>query len=239
MAAYQEVHLPIKAIHQEMVNNAHGSVVAQIRFLNRLEPESNPEDDEWCKTLGRYSRRAEEWCENLGRYGRQAEEWLSQPADRIKAYLEWIEMVAPGKEWDHKAVMKKLFGEWTVDYNLGYLFNFDIWSNIHYGYIGSACEFTEWELLGGAGAAQVYAGTNPPGYWDRRFSRIGDADFLSAFDDPKDQEAIKIGIGLWNRQRTSISVEMIHWQVVQNLNVLNTRSAPLQRYDFGYKVGFA
>ena len=225
MPTYQEVTLPIKFIYDEMFNNVNGSKVAYIRTLNQLMIPKRENET----VLGK-----------MYRYARQPGEWLDQPADKVIAYLEWIMMVAPTRPWDHKdKILSKHGGEWTVDHNLGYLFNFDIWSNMHYGYIGTACEFTEWELLSGGGAAQVYAQTNPPGYWDRRFSTHGDWDFLGAFDDPLDQVAIKLGIALWNRHRTGISPAIIRQAVNSQITSLNTKSAPMQRYDYGYKTGFA
>ena len=37
----------------------------------------------------------------------------------------------------------------------GFNYYHDIWSNIHYGYVGTAAGFTESELLDGAGLKQI------------------------------------------------------------------------------------
>jgi len=241
MSTYRDVREPIRAICREMTTNAQSSMVAEIRYLNRLEVGPNPEDHAWCTKLDSYHKKLGDLCGDTVRALRYTAEGLRQPVDRIQAYLNWIYLVGPGKPWDHKAIMKGRFGEWTLDDVTKYLFNFDIWSNIHYGYVGSACEFSEWELLSGAGAGQVYARTTPPGYWDRRLTELGDVDFLAAFDDPDDQEAIKIGIGLWARQQACISPELIYREVTHNVHLLKTRPAPMLRYNYGYKpkTGFA
>jgi len=107
----------------------------------------------------------------------------------------WYDKVAGGHVWDHKGRLKTN-NRWVADGALSY--NFDMWSNIHYGFVGRAVGFSAWTLKSGAGAVQVTARTVPPGYWDRRFNKIGDADVLSAFDDPADQAAIILGMDLFD-----------------------------------------
>ncbi len=116
--------------------------------------------------------------------------------DMIQAYYQWHELVKSRSTWDYKLILRKQYGEWSCDLSTKTMYNKDIWSNIHYGYIGLAIGFPEWDLLAGAGAAQVKAKTVPDGYWKRRLQEIGDADFLAAFDDPKDQAAIRVGFDL-------------------------------------------
>jgi len=76
--------------------------------------------------------------------------------------------------------------------------------NIHYGFIGKAVGFTEWELTAGAGVAQLRDNNRNLGAWVsqyilNRIRELWDADFLAAFDDASDNEAIKIGFRLYNR----------------------------------------
>ncbi|QTA85832.1 polymorphic toxin type 44 domain-containing protein [Desulfonema magnum] len=113
----------------------------------------------------------------------------------------------------------------SCDYPERLLYSFDIWSNIHYGYIGLAAGFTEWVLLSGAGFAQKLADTNPPGYWKRRLEEIGDADFLAAFDDPHDQQAIKIGFELWKGFKTKVTTKNILDSVRKYSSKLKTKQA--------------
>lgn len=79
------------------------------------------------------------------------------------AYAWWAERVGPGCWWDHKWRIK----EWLIRqggekaFNRGwhkygqYDYFYDIWSNIHYGYVGMAVGFSSAELINGAGVAQA------------------------------------------------------------------------------------
>lgn len=142
------------------------------------------------------------------------------PYDIARAYKRWYDLVKTGGIWDHKKHIKTTYGDWTLDTPNSRLYFFDIWSNIHYGYIGKACGFAEWDLLAGAGVAQLKAGTMPEGYWERRFKKLGDADVFAAMDDPNDQEAIKVGFELWNNHKTVMTQAHI-------LNAVRLHSASL------------
>ncbi len=129
------------------------------------------------------------------------------PVDIIDAYWRWYTLVKTGGPWDHKAKIMNSYGKWSFDRLDKRLYSFDIWSNIHYGYIGLASDIPEWDLLSGAGIAQKLAGTVPPGYEDRVQTML---DFFSALDDPLDQEAIKIGFELWRSVKTGVAIQNIH-----------------------------
>lgn len=77
---------------------------------------------------------------------------------KAAAYGLWTERVAPGRPWDHKPVLRERFlGEihplWHKYKDHDYFY--DIWSNIHYGYVGAAVGFIPDELINGAGFAQA------------------------------------------------------------------------------------
>jgi hypothetical protein len=137
----------------------------------------------------------------------QDRQWIpGAPLYHIYNAMErWYQLVRTGGPWDHKRHLSTTYGVWTDDTATSTSFNYDIWSNIHYGFIGKACGFTEWVLLAGAGAAQVMAGTVPGGYWARRFATFGDADVFAAFDDPKDQAAIRVGFSLYSSFGSSLT----------------------------------
>ncbi|MDZ8055268.1 MAG: polymorphic toxin type 44 domain-containing protein [Aulosira sp. ZfuCHP01] len=77
------------------------------------------------------------------------------------AYILWANKVAGGRDWDHKwkeEVRPDKHGQWTSDideYGIQRSYKFEMWSNIHYGYVGKFAGFSDWELIGGAGAAQI------------------------------------------------------------------------------------
>lgn len=127
--------------------------------------------------------------------------------DHLQAYYEWYEQVNYGAPWDHKPHIKKTYGEYSEDKQNRILYAWDIWSNIHFGYVGVAVGFDEGTLLDGAGAAQWMGGNVPDGYWKRRMETIGDADVFRALDDPRDQEAIRIGVGLFREKGAAMTVD--------------------------------
>ena len=84
------------------------------------------------------------------------------------AALKWIEMVDTNKPWDHKGKIKKQFHYCGVHrplksgthsesfyhkYNY-YDYYLDVWSNIHYGFVGRYCGFSENILLTGSDLQQ-------------------------------------------------------------------------------------
>ena len=58
--------------------------------------------------------------------------------NKIKAYLNFTELVGYRKIWDHKELIYKTCGEWSLDAEKGTSYRFDLFSNIHYGFIGRA-----------------------------------------------------------------------------------------------------
>lgn len=125
--------------------------------------------------------------------------------DNAQAYKKWYELVKTGGDWDHKGHIVKHYGKWAYDQILDRSFSFETWSNIHYGYVGRASGFDPWILRAGAGVAQYLDGHSPPGYWERRLNRFGDADVLAALDEAEDQAAINIGIELWEQYGTDFT----------------------------------
>ncbi|OKH19732.1 polymorphic toxin type 44 domain-containing protein [[Limnothrix rosea] IAM M-220] len=71
------------------------------------------------------------------------------------AYAYWFLLVRPDGEWDHKQSIFPTLGLASLDVTKGKIYFNDIWSNMHYGYIGKVAGFTDKELLGGAALAQA------------------------------------------------------------------------------------
>jgi len=96
------------------------------------------------------------------------------------AYARWGLQVRQNGPWDHKPHIAKHFPALRPYHHHyhGRTYYYDIWSNIHYGYVGRACGFTRGELLDGAGSEQ-------------------NASNLRRFDDPSDRRAIQVGIDLY------------------------------------------
>jgi hypothetical protein len=144
--------------------------------------------------------------------------------------LIWALLVGPGRTWDHKERILEKFGKWSFDPETRKKFRFDIWSNIHYGYIGASVHFSTALLLGGAGLAQAMGivwddpdrllealEKSPDGVLRRLLQP-------SKLDDPPDQTAIRIGIELWYHEGLNVSETGLLELLRRDASRLATRS---------------
>ncbi|WP_085624461.1 MULTISPECIES: polymorphic toxin type 44 domain-containing protein [unclassified Pseudomonas] len=114
----------------------------------------------------------------------------------------WAERVGQNRPWDHKKVIRQQFGgTWHKQGEVDYYY--DIWSNIHYGYVGRAGGLSESALLDGAGLEQIASDTiRKIDDWDEQDGprRYADIDGMRAWDDIGDRVSISIGIKLHKQQ---------------------------------------
>jgi len=103
------------------------------------------------------------------------------------AYIYWALLVGPKQPWDHKESITPTLGEYSLDVPQGKWYFFDIWSNMHYGYIGRVVGFSEQELYVGAAIAQAVDDLRKP--IRDQFKRI--AEGITASDPNKVTEALK------------------------------------------------
>lgn len=110
----------------------------------------------------------------------------------------WAERVGQGRPWDHKVIIAQQFGGvWHKQGEVDYFY--DIWSNIHYGYVGRAGGLSESVLLDGAGLEQIASDSiRKVQKWAKRKGphRSADIEGLRAWDDIGDRVAISIGVKL-------------------------------------------
>lgn len=128
---------------------------------------------------------------------------------RAAAYTIWTERVGPNRPWDHKPILaarlrkQNIFRRGWQRYGAEDYF-FDIWSNIHYGYVGAACGFGDNELLGGAGLAQagsdILRGLKE---WERPTVQHHPENgaWANTFDDIPDQISISLGAQLYTKTK--------------------------------------
>lgn len=118
------------------------------------------------------------------------------PAKRILSLFEAMNLFAAlvgyKKPWDHKKIIRDKWGEYSILF--GVKIAYDVWSNIHYGFIGIKLGFNPELLLRAAGLAQFMEGAVDRAWIERYVAQ--ELPLMEAFDDPRDQTAIKIGIGL-------------------------------------------
>lgn len=93
-------------------------------------------------------------------------------------------MVGNGKKYDLKNTGD--WNDWQFFFD-GYVIAYDAPGNILYGFFGKAIGIDEETLLSAAGIAQLAAGTSKLEYYDSRF------------DDPRDQEMIKLGFEYYDK----------------------------------------
>lgn len=124
------------------------------------------------------------------------------------APLSWGLLVRQDSQWDHKTVIPTRFhprdpvGQHWHLYN-NTLYYYDVWSNLHYGYVGAACGFTESVLLDGAGLEQMGSDV----FHGRMPQRSGAVNGLRAFDDPADRAAVVEGIRLYRADPQHVTAQ--------------------------------
>lgn len=116
------------------------------------------------------------------------------------AFGLWTERVGQKRPWDHKTILLKLFGPYPWYKQGDYEYFYDIWSNIHYGYVGIASGFSESVLLDGAGVEQIGSDTwrfiTDPGRFEGPKKAAG-VEGMRAWDDAPDRISIAIGVNLF------------------------------------------
>jgi Bacterial toxin 44 len=107
---------------------------------------------------------------------------------KARTYLQALHFCREGYggEWDHKPRIRPVWGAYNRLGNKGFVYFYDIWSNMHYGFIGAKGGFSLKTIIEGAGKAQSIDNHTASG------------------DDPVDVEAIKEGYNLGSKTRVSI-----------------------------------
>nr|WP_221410121.1 polymorphic toxin type 44 domain-containing protein [Ornithobacterium rhinotracheale] len=143
-------------IEQEIKKNTQSNIAGSIRYYASYEE---------------YEKRFKEWKSRniLGQLLSQPE-----PQNLLKARILWTERVFKNRPWDHKPIIRDNFKEFAIErreysnvskkyvtyksyfHKYGeYDYFYDVWSNIHYGYVGLSVGFSEDTLLDGADLAQI------------------------------------------------------------------------------------
>ena len=146
-------------------------------------------------------------------------------AHKVSAATIWTQKVGQNKEWDHKPKLRRLFP--GVRHKQGqYDYYYDIWSNIHYGYVGTISGLADSILLDGAGAEQIVSDfvrkademwEKPKTDWQLPGPHLTASlsDGLRAFDDVADRVSISIGVKLAHQHpHGGITAEIIMDEVL-------------------------
>ncbi len=196
----------VQYIWQEMVTNAQGPLAQSMSYRNTVARLMS-----CVSTALAFAAKSEATAI-----------WASQVMDaRAKSYAG---PAAPYiASWDHKPVLKSHLNSWLEgDYytSLGdRRYYFDIWSNMHYGFVGKASGFASAELTGGAGVEQVGSDlvthlggddSAPQPSWNRSADN-----WLAGWDSSSDNAAIRLGISLWIDHGTQLRPEHVYLAVIQ------------------------
>lgn len=120
---------------------------------------------------------------------------IKSSIQKVRAYAWWALQVAEKMPWDHKPVIAANYGLYAHDAQTTKLYRWDIWSNIHYGYVGTSIFFSASELIAGAEIANIMAN------WGKPLLVYGKA------EDPYDQAAILLGIELWLKHGAGLQID--------------------------------
>lgn len=137
-------------------------------------------DNSGSATADTIRRRLSEGCSEYETVAGRKQRITTTRDCNLAALIEWADKVWPGGDWDHKGRilsaydMRKRNNVFTP-MPTGDKVSYDIWSNIHFGYVGTHVGFGADTLTGGADLADL----------------IG-----QERTDPGDQIAVEIGIEL-------------------------------------------
>lgn len=147
-------------------------------------------------------------------------------AHKVAAAAIWTRKVGQNQEWDHKPKLKALFNGTFWHKQGKYMYFYDIWSNIHYGYIGIIGGLSESVLLDGAGAEQIASDALRKGEeWVKKPAKdwtlpgphptASPWTELRSWDDVADRVSISIGVRLANlHPNGGITAKMIMDEVL-------------------------
>ena len=131
----------------------------------------------------------------------------------VAALLLWTNQVYQDGPWDHKPMIAKKFHPrhpreqqyhaYSSPSYKSYVYYYDVWSNMHYGYVGTAAGLSEAELLDGAGLEQIVSTS-----LDREIpDYTPNVSWPRAFDGKGDREAIEIGIKLYKSYPMGVTTQ--------------------------------
>ncbi len=169
----------------EMNSNINSSSVRQMKELNSFDPDEETRQYNALPFYLRLGQRPDFYSIALGK--------------KAKAFAIWTERVGQDRPWDHKPILSKRFGGiWHKQGEYDYFY--DIWSNVHYGYVGVAGGLSESVLLDGAGVEQIGSDTwrfiKDPNRFDGP-RRTEGVEGMRAWDDIPDRVSIIIGMNLY------------------------------------------
>lgn len=217
--AHRDELTPIaRYIVAEMNTNAYGTDVKKMAEMNSFSAET-------C--IADFSR-LPLWKQILG-LGIQPDQCVDmQLSYRTAALIAWGIKVRQDGDWDHKPKIAASFHprapgglqHWHLYGNT--LYYYDVWSNLHYGYVGRAAGFSQSVLLDGAGLEQIGSTMLRLKLPEKSPTVAG----LRAWDDPYDRAAIEMGIELYRQKPKMVTVQDVMSLVLSSNSVRKKSFSP-------------
>jgi RHS repeat-associated protein len=141
---------------------------------------------------------------------------LANVSNTWSAYLIFFNLTKTGGKWDHKWQLRPMLniqaGNRADEYfpirgDNEFEYFYDIWSNIHFGYVGSAIGFPSQDLI------------DIPDLYNRApaFVKPVIKPFLGS-NGPGDLISVKIGIDLWKNHKNSLTKEQLTAAILNKTN---------------------
>lgn len=162
------------------------------------------------------------WWQQLLQLGITPDQCINmEMSARTAALISWGLNVRQNGIWDHKPIIARRFHprnpggpqHWH-QYNTT-LYYYDVWSNVHYGYVGKAAGFSDAVLLDGAGLEQI-------GSTLLRLSRPqrdATASGLRAWDAPEDRAGIEMGIELYQSNPNNLTTQILLNKILSSTRI--------------------
>ncbi|MFF7438589.1 ricin-type beta-trefoil lectin domain protein [Streptomyces sp. NPDC008122] len=135
------------------------------------------------------------------------------PTSSGNALIEWGLKVRDGGPWDHKGKLKNMM---SLSTSSDYFFTvpggedeayYDIWSNVHYGFVGTAAGFDEKTLQDGAGG------------------KIPGTGFLTGKTDNGDIASVHMGVEMYRKYGTGMTREQFHQGMLDTVTAMKSAKA--------------
>lgn len=186
---YDRFDTALEYMYDEMIKNAQSDEVDRIRY--HLDVAFNPRKY-WYLALGDPSYTSTHLMLAL-------ETWALQVHGNAP--------IMGSGPWDHKPILDDMLGlagdpnnpkdddyYFPIRGDSEHEYYYDIWSNIHYGYVGTAAGFDAETLQSGAALGDSFTGTN----------------------DAADELSVQIGIELWEKYGTDLTPEQLHQAILDH-----------------------
>jgi hypothetical protein len=188
--SYARFHQVIAYMYAEMIRNAASPEVAEIREMNDGKVASG-----FPIITGEPGERAARAGFVLGQKAAALMKWRNLVRSRPKNADPKNPKLG---KWDHKPDLRQILRptgaedlHFPIEGDPDHEWYYDIWSNIHYGFVGRAAGFSAWELQTGAKMGGA-AGTN----------------------DGVDEITVQIGVDLWDSYGNNLTKQQLHQKIL-------------------------